>query len=294
MKSNRIPVFSIIICLLFIQQGFSQTTSQTTTRGPEKGSLLIAGGGRLGQDIWDKFIELAGGKTATIVVVPTAIGDNAIPAGEATVKQLKEMGIENVFFLHTTNPSEADRVSFVKPLLNATGVWFTGGRHWRLTDAYLNTRTQKEFENVLARGGVIGGSSAGATIQGSYMVRGDTKNNTIMMGDHTIGFGYLKNATVDQHVMRRNRQFDLIAVIEKFPEMLGIGIDEKTAIVVRQDQFEVIGISYVGVYDAQQWKVQKEKDGKISQPFFYMSSGQKYDLKNRKLISTNQPVTIEN
>jgi cyanophycinase len=78
---------------------------------------------------------------------------------------------------------------------------------------------------------VVGGSSAGATIQGSYLVRGDTKSNQIMMGDHEQGFGYIKNVAIDQHVLARNRQFDLYEIMRKHPELLGLGIDENTAIV---------------------------------------------------------------
>ena len=81
------------------------------------------------------------------------------------------------------------------------------------------------------------------------MVRGDTKGNTIMVGDHVEGMGFLKNVTIDQHLLRRNRQFDLIPVIESHPELLGIGIDEDTAIVVRGDRFEVMGTGYVAIYD---------------------------------------------
>ncbi len=292
MKSIRISLLCLFLCL-YCLQSIGQTNMETETSGPVNGSLLIVGGGRLGQDIWDKFIELAGGKEAKIIVIPTAMGDSSITAGLNTVAQLKKMGVAHVEMMHTMNPSEANLESFVKPLTNATAVWFNGGRQWRLADSYLNTRTQKELEKILERGGVIGGSSAGATIIGSYMVRGDTKNNTIMMGDHTTGMGFLKNATVDQHVLRRNRQFDMIPVIEKFPEILGIGIDERTAIIVKHDRFEVIGVSYVAIYDAGLWKNQKEKDGKISQPFFYLNSGQQYDLKNRKLISNSQSRTLD-
>ena len=116
-----------------------------------------------------------------------------------------------------------------------TFVWFTGGRQWRLADSYLGTKVEEELWALLGRGGVIGGSSAGATIQGSYLARGDTKTNTIMMGDHDEGFGFLKNTAIDQHLLRRNRQFDLIEIIEAWPELLGIGIDENTAIVVQGD-----------------------------------------------------------
>lgn len=292
MKSFQLPLICLAFCLCCLQSN-GQTNMETETSGPAKGSLLIVGGGRLGQEIWDKFIELAGGKEAKIIIIPTAMGDSSISAGLNTVVQLKKMGITHVEMLHTINPLEANLESFVKPLMNATAVWFNGGRQWRLADSYLNTRTQKELEKILERGGVIGGSSAGATIIGSYMVRGDTKNNTIMMGDHTTGMGFLKNATVDQHVLRRNRQFDMIPVIEKFPEMLGIGIDERTAIIVKHDRFEVIGVSYVAIYDAGQWKKQKEKDGKINHPFFYLGSGQQFDLKNRKLISNSQPSIVD-
>ncbi len=285
MNKNHLLLFLAIFFLLVAQHAIAQTAIEKITQGPEKGSLLIAGGGKLSQDIWDKFIELAGGKSAKIIVIPTAIGENAVASGESTVKQLQLMGIQNVIVLHTINKEEADKESFVKPLLDATGVWFGGGRQWRLADSYLNTRTHQEIQKMLDRGGVVGGSSAGATIQGSFMVRGDTKNNTTMIGDHIEGMGFLKNATIDQHVMRRNRQFDLIPVIEKNPELLGIGIDESTAIVVSKNQFEVIGESYVAVHNAKLWEVEKEKEGKVIHPFFYMSKGQQYDLLNRKLIT---------
>lgn len=275
-----LPAFSFF----FYSFLFSQT-SDSIAKGPEKGSLLIVGGGELGDDIWNKFIDLAGGKNASILVVPTAAGNNEMAVGENTARRLKSMGIENVSVLHTTDPKEADGEEFAEPVQKATGIWFTGGRHWRLADSYLDTRTHREFEKLLERGGVIGGTSAGATIQGSFMVRGDTKGNTIMIGDHTEGLGFFKNVTIDQHVMARNRQFDLVPVIEKYPHLLGFGIDEGTAIVVRGDSISVIGKSYVAVVDANRWKEQKEKDGKITQPFFYLGNGQRLNLTNRKIIT---------
>ena len=69
------------------------------------------------------------------------------------------------------------------------------------------------------RGGVVGGSSAGASILTSFMVRGDTKSNEKMIGDHTVGLGFLKNAAIDQHLLRRNRQFDMLEVIDKHPRV---------------------------------------------------------------------------
>ncbi len=256
--------------------------------GPEKGSLIIVGGGTVGVEIWERFVSLAGGPNANIIIVPTAGDDSAIVKGMSTEKTaLEKAGVTQISFLHTRDPQVANTEAFVAPLKKATGIWFVGGRQWKLADAYLNTLTQKEFVNVLNRGGVIAGTSAGATIQGSFMVRGDTKGNTIMIGDHTQGFDFIHHVTIDQHVMRRNRQFDLVDVIKQKPELLGIGIDESTAIVVQRDTCQVIGASYVAIYDIAQINGQSKGprgENSSSGPFYYISRGQRFDLKERKIV----------
>lgn len=88
---------------------------------------------------------------------------------------------------------------------------------------------------MLDRGGVTSGSSAGASIIGSFLARGDTANNTAMIGDHTVGFGYLKNAAIDQRVLVRNGHFDMLEITRAYPELLGLAIDEDTALVVQGD-----------------------------------------------------------
>ena len=189
--------------------------------------------------------------------------------------------------LHTRDPKEADTERFVEPLRTATGVWLGGGRQWRLADAYLKTRVVTEINALLERGGVIGGTSAGASIQGDFLVRGDTKGNELMEGDHLAGFGFVQNAAIDQHILRRNRQFDLLPVIEKHPELLGIGIDENTAIVVQGDQFEVIGASYVAITDAQQWQSQSSTSpnhAAAKGKFYLLSRGERFDLKTRRVV----------
>ncbi|MBO9204250.1 MULTISPECIES: cyanophycinase [Niastella] len=249
--------------------------------GPEKGSLVIVGGGRLGPDIWARFIELAGGPDARIVVIPTAGEDSSLHIGKSFEKELlQNLGIQNVVVLHTRNPKIANTDSFVAPIKKATGIWFVGGRQWRLADAYLNTLAHKEFNALLNRGGVIGGTSAGATIQGSFLFRGDTKGNNVLVGDHTQGLDFIHNVAIDQHILRRNRQFDLAGFIKTRPELLGIGIDENTAVVVQKNTFEVIGNSYVAVYDGHATKTATEE----AKPFTFLGKGQRYDLKERKLV----------
>jgi cyanophycinase len=209
------------------------------------------------------------------VLIPTA-GDAAEYDQYWTgTRQFRENGAKDLTVLHTRDKKVADTDAFVTPLKSARGVFLGGGRQWRIADAYLGTRTEKELNNVLARGGVIGGSSAGASMIASFMVRGDTKNNTTMIGDHTVGFGFLKNSAVDQHLLRRNRQFDMLEVVEKHPELFTIGLDENTAIVVTGDEFEVLGQSYAVIYG------NKTVAGKNGQ-FYFMGNGDRYDLKTRK------------
>lgn len=282
--SNNFTACCLILSVCLFNSCLAQTQSALTT-GPDKGSLVVVGGGRLSDDILLKFIELAGGVTAQIVVIPTAGG--AAEYDDSYGDFLRRVGAENVSVLHTVDKKEANNENFIEPLRQAQGIWFTGGRQWRLVDAYADTRAERLFWQVLDRNGVIGGSSAGATIQGSYLARGDTKSNQIMMGDHEEGFGFIKNVAIDQHVLARNRQFDLFQILKKKPELLGLGIDENTAIVVRQNQFEVIGHSYVLVYDGGFWS-REGQGSKVLPPaqnqFYFLKKGDRYDLATRKVI----------
>lgn len=258
-----------------------------STNGPENGSLVVVGGSMRDPAIFGRFMELAGGWEANIVVVPTAGGDSLSDEYLERVRgRFAERGVKNLTVLHTKDRELADSEAFTAPLREADGVWFTGGRQWRIVDSYMGTRTQEAFEGVLERGGVIGGSSAGATIQGSYLARGDTRTNTIMMGDHEEGFGYISNVAIDQHLLARNRQFDLVEIIEARPHLLGIGLDENTAIVVKGDEFEVIGESYVAVYDHRRWEGSSSGGEPLPNggTFLLLEAGDRYDLKNRRIL----------
>ncbi len=274
---------------LFCLLSFTAQAQTTATVGPEKGSLIIIGGGAVGPEIWTKFVELAGGAAnANIIIVTTADEDSSISRGNSSERDaLQKLGVQQIGFLHTRDPKVANTEAFTEPLKKATGIWFRGGRQWKLADSYLHTLTQKAFNQVLERGGVIAGTSAGATIQGSFMVRGDTKGNSIMIGDHTEGLDFIHNVTIDQHHLKRNRIFDLVDVIKKHPELLGIGLDESTAIVVQKDQFRVIGTSYVAIYDIDQINGQskgpREQNSTIG-PFYFLSRGQGFDLKLRRIV----------
>jgi len=286
MRPRLVPV--VLIALFVIAARGGVLSGQTAPEyGPPKGTLVIVGGGSLeGTGIPEKFIQLAGGPNATFVVVPTA-GGNKNPDG--TIKGYKEetviapwikRGVKNVKMLHTHDPKVADTEEFAKVLRTANAVWFDGGRQWNIVDSYMNTLTLREFQNVLARGGVIGGSSAGATIQGDYLVRGAVAGAQIMMTpekEHEKGFAFLRRSAIDQHINTRNRWDDLIEVVRKMPTLLGIGLSEGTAIIVTGDTFEVAG----------KWKVAVHDDTRLYQPwdkpYFVLSAGDVYNMKTRKI-----------
>jgi cyanophycinase len=259
----------------------AQDAESPVSIGPAKGSLIIAGGGPLKRSIMDRFIQLAGGPEAPIVLVPTAGSSPNYSEAWSGCKMFHELGARNLIILHTRDRNEADSEEFVKPLLQAKGVWFGGGRQWRLVDSYLDTRTERAFQAVLDRGGVIGGSSAGATIQGDYLVRGAREGNQIMMAPgYEKGFGYLKNCAVDQHLLARKREKDLVSVVRRHPQLLGIGIDEGTAIVVQKDEFEVVGRSKVAIYDPRR----AVPAGKAM--YYFLGPGERFDLRHRRKIAT--------
>ncbi|PVH95951.1 class I glutamine amidotransferase-like protein [Periconia macrospinosa] len=266
------------------------TNTTNSTIGPENGHLVIVGGNLQSASIYEKIITLAGGPNASIVVIPTAGGDPSYDQNFPATVTLRELGATNVTVLHTYDPAVADTDEFIAPLNSASGIFFGGGRQWRLVDAYAGTKTEKAFQGVLDRGGVISGSSAGASIMGSFLARGDTQNNQIMIGDHTVGFGYLKNAAIDQHVLVRNRHFDLFDILKANPGLLGVGIDEDTALVVQGNDVEVIGRTYALFYDRGFWSREELSELKnLPEPearFYFLKPGDRYDLAKRKVVES--------
>ena len=265
----------------------AQTATQAPEYGPARGTLVIVGGGATeGTGIMEKFIEIAGGPDAKFIIVPTAggnrKGEEVVPyREESVIAGWLKRGLKNVKMLHTHDPKVANTEEFVKDLRQANAVWFNGGRQWNIVDSYAGTLTYREFHKVLERGGVIGGSSAGATIQGHYLVRGDTSGPNVMMTEephHQFAFDFLRKTAIDQHINARNRWDDLIPVIKKHPELLGIGLSEGTAIIVKGDQFEVMG----------KWKVAIHDNTRLYQPweksYFVIGAGDVYDMKARRVV----------
>ncbi len=247
--------------------------------GPARGAVVVVGGGAVGPEILTRFIALAGGPDALIVDVPTAGGDSVYPADTPGARMLRAAGARHVVVLHTVSRAAADADSFVAPLARAGGVWFDGGRQWHLVDSYAGTRTERGFHDVLARGGVVGGSSAGASILSSYLLRGARAGNaTIMAAGYEQGFGFLRGVAIDQHVVARDRLPDLADSLRPaHPELLGISEDEGTAWVVRGDTADILGRSKAFVYGG----ADPTDPGR---PFLTLYPGDRYDLGARHVL----------
>lgn len=242
----------------------------------KEGSLVIVGGGGMPSEVAKKFVELAGGPDAPIVVLPTAV-ENPIVEREGAF--LKRFGAKNIIVLPQTKRDEVESAAVTEALSSAKGVWFGGGRQWRFVDAYAGTKAEQLIRDVVARGGVIGGSSAGASIQGDYLCRGSPLGNLEMMAEgYERGMALLPGAAIDQHFAQRKRFTDMTQLMKLQPQLLGIGLDEATAIIVRGKTAEVLGASEAHFYDYRAGAPMGEKD------HLSLKSGQKFDLSQRKLV----------
>jgi cyanophycinase len=238
----------------------------------ENGALVIVGGGGLPPGLVNRFVELAGGKQAKIVVLPTAVANPSPRDGFANA--LRKAGAGKGTILHGNTPDKVESQEYLDAMREATGIWFGGGRQWHFVDAYENTKLLPLMHDVLKRGGVIGGSSAGATIQGEYLCRGGVFHNfDIAYEGYERGFAFLPGVGIDQHFAQRKRFGDMTKLMKLFPQFLGIGLDEATAIVVQGSTAAVVGRSQAHFYDAAKPSHESLKDG------------ERYDLKARKVIA---------
>ncbi|WP_340201719.1 cyanophycinase [Ascidiimonas sp. W6] len=284
MKFVHFVVF--VITVLAPALLFSQNNSAMTT----KGTMLIMGGDCTNDFFISEFAGLVGGIESNIVIIPTAMEDKYMDS-ETDLNFLKKpftaIGFRNIKIVHTREPKVANSDSLNAILLSADGVWITGGRQWRLAKAYNGTKIQGSLKTLLNQDKVIAGTSAGASIMGDILVRGDSNTSTVILGDYQNGFGFINNFAIDQHHIARNRQFDMFELKNKKPDVLGIGIDENTGIILNENKFRVIGKSYVTIYDGTRWSEERDTVYQLEKDdtqFYTLVQGYEYDLTKRKFI----------
>jgi cyanophycinase len=260
-----------------------------------KGKLLIIGGVQT-KDILKKYVELAGGNDARIIIIPNA-GSEPVYWSKEQKKDFEELGAKADYLLFTRQTADAD--SNLKKMDWANAVFFLGGDQSNLTRDMLGTKLLQKVYDIYKNGGVVGGSSAGAAVMSEVMITGNELVNkdstvsfvTIQKGNVETkqGFGFLKNAIIDQHFLKRKRHNRTISVLIEHPNLVGIAIDESTAIIVYPDDtFKVIGNNQVLVYDPTNAKeIREDSKGNLGITDMKLSvliSGDKYDMKTKEVI----------
>ena len=268
----------LLVLPLFASIGLLGAQS-ISTRGSARGSLVLQGGVGLNRAIASAFVASAGGPESHIVVIPTAGVGDAGPPGMATflASRMKErFGVAAVTVLHTIDRADADTDSFVEPLRKATGVWMLGGFPENLVRVYLGTKTERAIKELLERGGVVGGESAGAMIQGSWLDTTDSEwtpeIHALIQKHGTAGFGLLTNAAIFPHFEQRGPTA-AVKGSAAHPDQLAIGIDNETALVVRGGRAEVVGTGTVSMYDGSDRSAPKA---------VILRSGERYDRSTRR------------
>ena len=235
------------------------------------GPLFIIGGASKPREMLERLRDLAGGSTARIVVVPAASTDPDL-AGRLFVEQMEEVGAEGLVVTARTRDEALER-SAVEQVAAADAVYFTGGDQSRLRDVLWGTEFLEAVWALHRRGGVVAGTSAGAAIMGPRMLTGEEaavpegEDHFARLRPDVVetleGFGFWPEAVVDQHFLARRRNNRLLSVVLDQPELLGVGVDESTAVVVREGALEVVGVGNVVVYDARGAEVRADGSGDL-------------------------------
>ena len=249
---RKIPTFLFSLALALI--------CALAVQARPKGYLFIVGGGERAATLMKPYVELARGFGTGKIVVFTMASGAPQEVGPQLVAEFKGLGARDVDFYQLTR-EQAVRPESAKILDGAGGVWFTGGDQSRLTAALLETPIHRRMLELYEKGCVIGGTSAGAAVMSEVMITGDEIRTSkedeqwqVIWGGDVVrarGFGFVKDAVIDQHFVTRRRLNRLITTVIENPRLVGVGIDESTAVLVRPDgRYEVLGENQVVVFDA--------------------------------------------
>jgi cyanophycinase len=270
----RKSAFFVSLIVVLAAMSIAPACSSAKPSAPRpKGHLFIVGGGERDEPLMRRFVDLAKGFGTGRIVVFTMASSVPLEVGPELVAEFRKYGVQDVVYYQLTR-DEAMKGDSAKILDGVSAIWFSGGDQARLTAALLDTPIHTRMLEFYAAGGLLGGTSAGAAVMSEVMITGDEKRTTdenlnwqTVEADNVVrvrGFGFVKNAIIDQHFLIRRRQNRLISLVLENPALLGAGIDESTAILVRPDgKWEVLGESQVYVIDARTAIVTKASSNKL-------------------------------
>jgi cyanophycinase len=295
--------------------GFSSAAAQDSVLGlptpndkSRPGAILLHGGGQIMSDVFQRFIDLSGGEQAHIVLVPSAGYRHSDYESEAEFREhiesrfsawvdlVADREIASFEFLYTDDSDRADDEEFLRPLANATGVWFSGGAQERLNYRFVGefprqTGFQLALRQVLERGGVVGGTSAGMAALPEIMTLSQDRDddNAPLAAVAAHGLGLFTGAIVEQHfntrvgrlerftgLLRNSGQLDALAARDGAgARMVGLAVEERAALVLQGNRLQVLGEGNSHVF-------LKSKDGRTI-TWHGLSSGDTAELKRDEL-----------
>lgn len=253
------------------------------------GTQIITSGGQASEDL---FIKLIADKGAKVVYIPTAASslrsqnkviwnpDEEANKNEYKEEMLKRFKLDQITILHTRDRRVADSEDFVKPLREAKAVWISGGNPGRFTSVYVGTKVERELKALLKRGGIIAGESAGAIVQGGYTIRGNPDKPVLMVKGSEKGLDILKDVAINPHLTAAKRENELVTIIDKYPKLLGVGIDDDTGLIIKDGIGEVFGAGRIAIYD-------DKKHGGVW--YYWLKPGDKFDFNKRAPVNVTQP-----
>jgi cyanophycinase len=269
-----------------------------------EGSVIIIGGAEdkvRDRVILNRFVTLAGGTDATIVVISTASSLGEL-AGERYKAIFGELGVKHVRPLHAVTRPQANDETSALTVRDATGIFLTGGNQLRLASTIGGTRLADAVLERFRHGAVVAGTSAGASAMSSHMIAFGASGATPKhrMAQIAAGLGLLPGVIVDQHFQQRNRLGRLLSLIAQNPSLLGLGVDEDTAGVVSPDHIlEVIGRGSITVVDGSAsetdaWEIKGHRPLMISGVVLHsLPAGYRFDLRRRHRVATPTLHAIE-
>ena len=301
-SAGRIAARSLVLVFAVVGHACASTataprsSASTSVSESARGTLLIVGGGPIPDAVLDRFVTLAGGKgRARIVIFPMA--SESADAGVELAEDFRKLGAgaERVVLTH----EQAEVPDAARRLDGVTGIWFGGGDQSRLTAAIGRTSVEAAIHERYRNGAVVGGTSAGAAVMSTPMLTGDERHPggsrppekdssdafmTIARDDVVTidGFGLIHGAIIDQHFVRRRRSNRLLSVVLEHPELVGIGIDESTALEVPPSgPWRILGDSAAVVFDARAARITPPSAAPLGATGLRLSvlpSGSTYDL----------------
>ncbi len=248
-------------------------------------------------EILMRFVELAGGKDADILVIPTASEEQEETA-KRYVNTFNKHGVKSVDVLEVRKRDDANTERVVNLTGKATGIFITGGAQSRLVELLIGTTTMQAIRQRNQEGVIVAGTSAGASILASHMMLGGTglagnsgdaaaRKNMVEM---VAGFGLLRDVIVDQHFSERGRMGRLLSIFAANPGLLSIGLDEDTAVLITDGMLETLGtgmVTFINGRDAKSDFFEREVGEVLTVADSHLTvlgPGRKFDLQTRKAV----------